>query len=667
MHNQIQIPPEELSIFHAMPDIVQRQINRRLPVMQELLNLQSGKGIKAREAARQLGIPLSTLRGYLTAVRKHGWRGLIDKNRLGTATLKVRAEFLPTWHAYIFANQRNTKKAHQKMCGDAAHGKSIPGYADWTRWPEPPPGLTYRNLTRRRYMPSRSEITLAREGIAAARKFLPHCLQDVSELKPLRLVAFDDVELDFLVCIPGLFSPVKLRMIVAFDVCTRRILGYGVRPAIPRPDGVEDGLKLRDMKAVVVRLLRTYGVPTAYPMCLLVERGTAAIPDAVKQALAHISGGQITVSDTSMIGGQILEFRDKATGNSWGKAWLESFFNPLHGELAHLGGQKGLSYSRSPAELDGRRKELGMLIRAGRALTIHQRAEIRLPFKSLEEAVTEFEAALHRLDRRGEIPGTSHNLQGFAQVQLWQTTPDDSPKPLSELPDYLLDKTASLLWSSRIESPRERWERLIVDCARRAVPESGLHVFLDDQRLCRFADMQFRFDVAGTNYVYLTDDNLIPRLTEGEKYVLWFHPQDMGTVYITRPAPHLGYIGKLTRFERTRRGDLEAAKEQIKQVSRFRTRAIERVQDAGLEKLQDRAADIAAHAEVFNHAAELESERARLEVVATTDDMETMPAVAAAIITDRNQRVRTRSNERHEKNLAELAESALSELSESGH
>ena len=53
---------------------------------------------------------------------------------------------------------------------------------------------------------------------------------------------FDDVELDFLVTLPGSFTPVKLRMIVAFDLCSRRVLGYGIRPAVTRADGTEDGL-----------------------------------------------------------------------------------------------------------------------------------------------------------------------------------------------------------------------------------------------------------------------------------------------------------------------------------------------------------------------------------------------------------------------------------------
>ena len=54
-----------------------------------------------------------------------------------------------------------------------------------------------------------------------------------------------------------------------------------------------------------------------------------------------------------MVVGQVFEFRDKATGNSWGKGWLESFFNGLHSELADLPGQKGRRYDLAPAELEG--------------------------------------------------------------------------------------------------------------------------------------------------------------------------------------------------------------------------------------------------------------------------------------------------------------------------
>ena len=666
----LQIQPEELSVFDALPAEVQQHINRTLPVIQELFSVKSQKGIHKRKAARLLGVPFGTLNRWLGEVREEGWRALIDNRKLGTATRKVKPEFLPVWHSYVLSNQRNTKKAHQRLCMDAAQGKVIPGYADWTAWPSPPTGLSYDNLNKPCYRPTRAEVALGRQGISAARKFLPHCIQDVSELRPLELVAFDDVELDFMVQIPGLNTPVKLRMIVAFDICSRRVLGYGIRPAIPRPDGVEDGLKLRDMKAIVVRLLRTYGVPTEYPMCLLVERGTAAIPDALKQALAHVSHGQIVVSDTSMIGGKILEFRDKATGNSWGKAWLESFFNPLHGELAHLSGQKGLSYSRSPAELDGRRKELAQLVRTGRALSIEQRFELRLPFMSLEDAVTEFESALHRLDRRGEIPGTSHNLQGFDRVQLWQATPNDVPKPVSQLPEFLMDRMENLLWSSRLESPHERWESKFPLVARKPVSESGLHVLLDDQRICRFVDYQFRFEVGGTQYIYLVNDALLPRLVENQKYVLWFHSQDMNQVYITRMAPHSGYIGKLTQFERKRRGDVEAAKEQLKQTKHILNIAQERVQDARLDKIQLGAADHAANAAIYNQAAQYESERSRLEIM-VQGDADELPGVAGAMLADQQEKTLSAATAKRaatqEKNLAELAEAALTELDESGY
>jgi hypothetical protein len=609
------LPMEDWPAFNALPQRVRDFVAKAKPVLEAWMAVRSGKGIVARDAARLLCVSRQKLWTLQTRFKKEGWRGLIDRRALGNGSRKVKAEFIPVWHGYVLANQRNSKRAHARMCREAAGGKAIAGYADWQEWPKPPPGLDYRNLIRKRYMPAVAEIMLARRGISAARAALPCVWQDVSEVRPLEYVLFDDVELDFLVLLPGSFTPCKLRMIVAFDLCSRRVLGYGVRPGITREDGKEDSLKLTDMKAVVVRFLRSFGMPSAYTMHFICERGTAAIKDAFKAALEEVSLGMIAVHDTSMIAGRVLGFADGAVGNSWGKGWLESHFNPLHSEYAHLDGQKGRRYDLAPRELDGRRKECTQLWKAGRTLEIAERNLFQLPFLSLDEAVAEFDLALRNLDERSE-----HRLQGFDRVPIWRLNEDDQWKPQSALPDYLADRIAHLQWDSRMEKPRERWERLIVDTPRTTLHESALFALLADQALVRFSSYSFRFEHERTEFVYLPSEALLPHLTEGEQYLVWFHRQDMANVYLSRRAPHLGYVGKMTRFTRVRRGDLEAASETIATMKRAQNAAVARVQDARLDTVQRRGMVMAENTERLNELARAaETERDVIDLSQNAD------------------------------------------------
>jgi hypothetical protein len=610
--NQIIIPPQDMPIYGHLPIKVQQDIDRWLPVINELLAL-NGKGVcKAfpRLAARlsASGPKVSTgtvARKYYEIVNGDPdqalWRLLINRAKCNGGNRHIPSEFEPWWHGLVLSNKRCTKKAYEMFVRMWHAGEPIPGFPVETRGRTIPKnlGISPRNLYRKQ--PPRSQITLARQGIAAARKFLPHVIQDVSQVRPLEYILFDDVELDFLIVVPESLTPVKLRLLVAMDLCSRMILGYGFRPGITRPDGVEDGLKLRDMKMLVARYLRTWGTPTAYRTTLVCERGTAAIPDADKAALAEISGGQIVVSDTSMVVGQVFEFRDKATGNSFGKAWLESFFNPLHSEMGHLPGQKGRRYDLAPAELEGRKKELAMLVRAGRRIPIEMRYQFRWPFKTGAEALQELDAALHRLHN------TPRELQGFDRVMLWRMNENDTWKPESELAEWpeLIGRVQT---DTRVETCAERFARLIADVERTEVPDCSIQRLMDEHASVRFMDYQFRFSRQGSDYVYLPSEAMIAHLEEGKNYILWFHPQDMSTVYVTRDRPHLGYIGKLTRFQQTRRGELEEAKAAIAEKTRVLSHALRAVQSTKIDTLRQRAEDIAANTEILRNVQAMEIE-----------------------------------------------------------
>ncbi len=602
----ITIPAQDIAIYHRLPRPVQEDVDLWRRIVNEVLasKLRICEALETIAAAR--GISYATLRTKYYAAQKSGWRGLVNGKKLGDNKASVHPLFLGYWHGLVMANKRNTKKAFSRFVADYHKGEPIPGLPSADERPAAlPRGYGPRNLTRPKYLPPKASLDMSRQGVAAARTHLPHGPQDISHIRPLEYVVFDDVELDFLIVVPECPTPVKLRLIVAMDLCSRVILGYGVRPAITRPDGVEDGLKLRDMKMVVARLLKTWGFPTDYVMHLICERGTAHLPEAAKLALAEITGGQIKVHDTSMVVGQVFEFKDKATGNSWGKAWLESFFGSLHAELAELPGQKGRRYDLAPAELDGRRKELAVLVKAGKRLPMHLRQQFHWPFKTHAEAVQELDLALARLHARRD-----HGLLCFDRVALWRMTESDAPRPECELPEILMDRVHQLLWdSSQMESPMERFRRLLPDSsARQEVADCSLQRLMEEQRRVRFADLQFAFELQRTDYIYLPPDAMLPLLTEGDYFLLWFHPAEMGTVYVTRDRPHLGYVGKLTRFTAGRRGELEDAKAYLREKHRLFSYAATKAQGPAIDRITRRGDDLAANTELLRSVESLEIE-----------------------------------------------------------
>jgi hypothetical protein len=87
---------------------------------------------------------------------------------------------------------------------------------------------------------------LTHRGQAAAAEDLPHIIGTRDGMRPLEYIAFDDVELDFLVMVAGVPQPAKLRAIIAKDVACDLALAFVLRPALEREDGTQDSLKARD-------------------------------------------------------------------------------------------------------------------------------------------------------------------------------------------------------------------------------------------------------------------------------------------------------------------------------------------------------------------------------------------------------------------------------------
>jgi hypothetical protein len=533
------------------------------------------------------------------------WRTLIDKRLLRTKATKLPVEFVEFWRGMASTNMRKCKPAFRKLVNMWRAGEDIPGYGTWrtywahfmnldgvTKCPEDlPEGWSYENLMRLK--PDRADLSLARYGIAATRHMLPHVIGTRENMRPLEYIAFDDVELDFLVLVPGVERPCKLRAIICKDVATDAWLRYVLRPAILREDGVQDGLKLKDMKRLCLELLVHFGYPVDYVSHWIVERGTATLPEADIAALHQISAGMIKVHETSMITGKIMlgGYADKSVGNSWGKAWIESGFNRVHNELAALPGQKGRRYDLAPAELEERKKAAVALIRAGRALPVDLRVLLRLPFPSIVDAHTQLRDALMRinLDR-------DHKCEGFAHLTEWRLAEEDPWKPYEKLLELPPEIVPHVMTSQRLETRMERWARLTHGMKFQKMPEEVAPRWMDDHRLVKVEKYQIKFQHEGRTLVYFDRDSAL--LIEGAQYLAYYNPFDLDAIYLTNLDG--AYRGKLPRVHAVQRGDQEALEKRLADTRHVLNERLAAVRSRAVAQDEQALADMEANIAAFN-------------------------------------------------------------------
>jgi hypothetical protein len=612
------ISEDDQGEFQRLPNEVRNDVDTLLIEFEQVYAAPSVNAALAKIAARldfRRGFRYSTLRSkfytYLNGGRKGvgsrgqirnfgpcDWRILVDYARctyLQRFEDDERGIFLPKdfiefLKGLFQSNQRKSEPAIRLLYRLWRAGESIPGYGTWQEWfmdnhphhplptgmngrhecpPEMPRGWSKGNLAR--YIPERAELALARRGIAAARKHLPSVIMTREGLRPLEVVLFDDVRTDFKILVPGHAAPVELNLLVAMDVATGMILRFGLRPAIQRDDGpngviAKDKLKLRDMKTLVAGILTTYGVPKNYTTTYVVENATAAIREGTALALNELSCQRIQVSRTMMINGTAVwgGYKDKPCGNPKGKAALESTFNLLHNEAGFLPGQTGRRYDEGPADLHGRIEETKALNRAAnKFLTPHQRASLKLPFLSRDQARLVLADIFNQIIRR-----TDHEMEGFQVLGEWRTEKFQPWRPEYELSTLNFD-LSTIQWRNpaRRESPLERWERLMEKAGGAAAftklhPGAVMRLY-DEHAVRKILDGEINFKINRELFVFRAANLQHARrpLTNGAKVLCYFDREDMSWLHLTDGVG--GYLGSIPRTRGARRTDKAALKEQF--------------------------------------------------------------------------------------------------------
>lgn len=665
---------QERELFDRLPVELRVQVKTLQCAMLYALNLTTGpKAIKVQPACRRaLEVypqfePIKTFRGKFDRwSSSRDWLLLVDRAKAGAewqdgdrglpeAFLDYVARRMSAFKRGDATEQAILSIKRQWELGRTHTGavEVIPGYevlADGTPWEKRPVNLipegwssdNIRQQLKKRAKWTKAQKALAHHGTATARAFLPQTHGTRAGLRFLEVVQFDDVRCDFRVIDTDSGQVNDLWLLVARDVATSMLLGFGMRPARARDDGTQEHLKLQDMKQLSGWLLETYGLPP-YRMTWKIEHGTATLSDATAAALRELVGAErLHVSYSSMIGGTSpAGFAERGVGNSKGKAMLESLNRLMHLMTSHFPGQIGQTYGHRPADALARERE---------ALDIWQqhrpedREQLAYPFFTIPQARTRLFEVFALQNQR-----TDHSLEGFAQVAEWYDEPSGLWRPAHTAP-----AGSDFMTRVRRESPLERAERLVAEHPgfTRVSPEVITAFYEHTQRNCRVSDkgeIEFtheskilRFAPPSTEFA----------LAPETKCLGYFNPDDPRFLTITDARG--GILGTWLRRGLVQHGDQESLAEAIRysqsalQASKARARDLAADEVAALEAMRQ-------HNHGFVRVAEvpaLQSGRAS-GVVATN--------IATRFDQARSER---RATERRQQDLAKFAGDATELLTD---
>jgi hypothetical protein len=412
----------------------------------------------------------------------------------------------------------------------------IPGYEkDWPSRESQllPRGWSYDNILdqlKKRARLNPAVTALIQQGTSAAKEFLPQHLTTRAGLRFLELVTFDDVRTDWLIFDPESGQPCELWLLVARDHATAMVLGFVMHPCLVRPDGTVSHLGLQEMKQLAAWLLERYPLPP-YPSTWKLERGTATLPPAICAALAEMLPGHITFSYTSMIGGKSpVGYKEKAKGNSRGKASHESHNRLFHTQGAYIPGQTGNRWDIRPADLVARSDEAVETWSLRTRLPEHLRGQEKYPL------LLESQAREHLIRICVEQNfRTAHDCEAFEDVLEWY---DGSQwRPQSSYPSATSDP--SYQFRTRKEMPVERAIKLMAPYAgqwTRCSPDILVallsHTIRQITRPQIRANGEILFKHEGKPLVFAppTQDS---RLQTPDSLLGYLHPDDPSFLHVT--------------------------------------------------------------------------------------------------------------------------------------
>jgi hypothetical protein len=500
--------------------------------------------------------------------RGTGWRALA---KIYKGPEKLPADFVQEVKRRIEKNSKGARAALTALKDEWSQGASIPGYGTWreyhaTRWPERdlperypfgffPEGWSESNLYTKQS--SRAQRALVRHGYSAMKRYIPSVIRDTSNLRPLQLITIDDFELDFLV---RAFNPVRKRWeicraagLLAIDVATRRKLAVALVPRfklskkerasiadrriVAHADVVEGEGETAEEKRTRVSICRedvqsllhvvfsTHGLPVDYGCTILCENAAAAITEDFERSLELLLGVQ--VARTGLIDEKTLRNGFvQGGGKPWEKGWIESLFNLIWGALGSLPGQKGSDYTKKPADHEAKvAYAMGLFKQC--ALAPEVADQLRVSFLTIDEALDGLNAVFHRIEHR-----TDHRMIGFEQYFDYQLPDQAGLLPETALRTLSQEQILAATPIPRMESPAERWARLMPTVRRVAVADYVLACLLLTPRL--FTLKNYRLTTGKDGGLTFADaDSPVMKLAEGTELLGYYDGPRATRMHVT--------------------------------------------------------------------------------------------------------------------------------------
>lgn len=578
---------DEQPLFITLPSEIRRDVKLLQSAAEIALNLVKS-GSKVRPAcAAVLAMPLfarrwnaKTFRNLFDKWRKSkDWVALVNRSKAG-ALWQDREDGLPEpfldyCAARIGQYKRDDSRREalrsikrQWLTGRTMSGQRepIPGYGFKEEWlaanaanarGDVPKGWTLSNISRqlkaRNTLPSATRALLL-QGTAAAKEFVPQVRVSRADLRFMEHVQFDDVKTDWRIFDPRTGQPMDLWLLIARDLATTMLLGFGMRPARAREDGSQEHLKLRDMKQLCGWLLERYGLPP-YEMIWKIERGTATLSEGSKRAIEELLPGRIRISYSSMIGGTSpAGYFERRIGNSKGKASLESHNRGMHLIGAALPGQTGPHYAARPADLAAREKECQEIALLSEFLPEHLRGQLGYSLLDVAQAREHLFKIFTFQNSRDD-----HALEGFGDVIEWWDGNVWRPQNTAPMLDVKLRK--------RREMPIERAARLVSGHMFTPVSPEIITAFYEHTarpvRIEPNGEIEFSHE---NRKLYFANPQRSPRLGEGAKLLAYFHPDDPAFLHLTDGKG--GIVGTWVQRNRIKSNDAEAIAQAIAHQAR---------------------------------------------------------------------------------------------------
>lgn len=327
---------EDLPMWAQLPSLERLKVRLLLSACREIAAA-TNRDAAYKAAAEHISRQTQTTISWQTVQRKFlAWHKtgsvapLVDyRHRTGKASTTRTSDprFLSYWYALLARSQRNSGQAYESLLQIwRRKTEVIPAYEDWSGWPQLPPGWSKKNMLKKR--PARVEISVMREGIKSSAHLLAQVLTTRVGCEAGQFIVSDDNWLDtFVIAGKQIVRPLQLACV---DIATGKLLHWGMMPRLMQADGKHAGLSERYMRMFIAGLLATVGINTGKGTVLVVENGTAAIRDAMEQALLRLYDGMVTVKRSPMEGTmQALAqgFGGRAGGNPRSKAHVESLWN----------------------------------------------------------------------------------------------------------------------------------------------------------------------------------------------------------------------------------------------------------------------------------------------------------------------------------------------------